>query len=106
MILFAPGNSLARSRTDELIMALEQLGRPYRCITDDPATADGGFLIPRTREWFAPIVQTIPAALIAAFAARERAVPHYRGHQGPWRGAQGAGFVKNSKIMTLEEQDA
>jgi len=103
-IVFAPSHSLARSRTDELISALEQLGRPYRYVTDVAGAGNKELVVPAVREWFAPIVQTIPAALIAAYSARERGVPHYRGHTGPWRGAQGAGFVKNSSILTLEEQ--
>lgn len=99
-ILFAPSGAAAASRSRELIETLAQLGRPSLVVTDQ--SGFGGDLtelvVPRVREWFAPIVQTAPAALLAAYAAAVRGGPHYRGHDGPWIGARGAGLVRNSQI--------
>jgi glucosamine--fructose-6-phosphate aminotransferase (isomerizing) len=105
-IVFAPARAYAATRTNELRQTLGQLGRPY-CVVTDGGNAGSGdeiLLLPTVREWFAPLLQTVPAALISAYSARERSVPHYRGHDGPWRGAQGAGLVKESRILSLEEQ--
>lgn len=99
-VLFAPGNALSRTRTQELSEALQQLGRPHAIVTDDPtlASTEHIVLVPRVREWFAPIVQAVPASLLAAHWAARIGTTHFRGHQGPWRGAVGAGLVRNSKI--------
>lgn len=99
-IVFAPANAISARRTKELFGTLEQLGRPHFIITDsaDFAPADNCLLIPATDELFAPILQTVPGALFAAFAAEQRAITHYRGHSGPWRGAKDAALIRNSPI--------
>ena len=99
-VLYAPAEGAAASRSCELIGALGQLGRPSLVLTDQAGFAGGctEVLLPRVREWFAPIVQAVPAALLAAYAADFRGVPHYRGHDGPWRGARGADLVRNSQV--------
>lgn len=99
-VLYAPAEGAAASRSRELIGALEQLGRPSLVLTDQVGFAGGctEVLLPRVREWFVPIVQTVPAALLAAYAADFRGGPHYRGHEGPWIGARGAGLVRNSRV--------
>jgi glucosamine--fructose-6-phosphate aminotransferase (isomerizing) len=99
-ILFAPTKSVAVNRTRELVTTLEQLGRPYLTITDDAgfAPANNVLVLPQVDECFAPILQTVPGALLSAFAAAKRKAPHYRGHTGPWRGARDAALVRNSKI--------
>lgn len=99
-ILFAPSTGLARNRCLELIDALDQLGRPRLIITDDKDyTASHDVLVlPKVQEAFAPIVHAVPAAMLSAFLARRRNEVHYRGHTGPWRGAQNAGLVRNSKL--------
>jgi glucosamine--fructose-6-phosphate aminotransferase (isomerizing) len=99
-ILYAPSAAAAASRSRELVETLGQLGRPTLVVTDQAGFGGGRteLLVPRVREWFAPIVQTIPAALLAAHAADLRGGPHYRGHDGPWIGARGAGLVRNSQM--------
>jgi glucosamine--fructose-6-phosphate aminotransferase (isomerizing) len=99
-VLFAPSNAAFASRAKELADALGQLGRPTLVITDQAGFGRGRteLVLPAVRECFAPIVQTAPAALLAAYAADARGVTHYRGHDGPWAGARGAGLVRNSHI--------
>jgi len=99
-VFYAPSEGAAASRSRELVETLGQLGRPTLVVTDQAGFGGGRteLLVPRVREWFAPIVQTVPAALLAAHAAAVRGGPHYRGHDGPWIGARGAGLVRNSQI--------
>jgi glutamine---fructose-6-phosphate transaminase (isomerizing) len=99
-VLYAPAEGAAATRSRELIETLQRLGRPSLVVTDEPGFGSGctELLLPRVRECFAPIVQTVPASLLAAYAADVRGCPHYRGHDGPWIGARGAGLVRNSPI--------
>ncbi|MGA8709375.1 MAG: hypothetical protein WB646_20570, partial [Steroidobacteraceae bacterium] len=99
-VLYAPAEGAAASRSRDLIETLQKLGRPSLVVTDQPGLGSGGteLLLPRVREWFAPIVQAVPASLLAAYAAEARGCPHYRGHDGPWIGARGASLVRNSPI--------
>jgi glucosamine--fructose-6-phosphate aminotransferase (isomerizing) len=99
-ILFAQGNALSKTRTYELSAVLQGLGRPHAVITDDPVMTKPEHLIPMPtiREWFAPIIQAVPASLLAAHWAARTGTTHYRGHTGAWAGAVGAGLVRNSKI--------
>jgi len=99
-ILFAPTKSVSVTRTRELVATLQQLGRPYLAITDATgfAPVENALILPPVDELFTPILHTVPGALLAAFAALRRKVPHYRGHTGPWRGAQDAALVRNSDI--------
>lgn len=99
-VLFAPSDALSKGRMQELVGTLGELGRPHLVVTDaaDFAPAEVSLVLPKTSEVFAPILHTVPAALLAAFVARRRGAAHYRGHTGPWRGAQDAGLVRNSKI--------
>lgn len=105
-VLFAPSGAAAASRQCELADTLSVLGRPSLILTDDPALADrpGVLHLPPVREAFAPLLHCGPAAIIAAEAARARDIGHYRGHTGPWRGAQGAGLVRNSPIILRTEE--
>lgn len=98
-VVFAGSNARSWSRAHELTVALGQLERPHVYVSDKAITDVETVLVPATREWFAPIAETIPAALLAANIANLRGVPHYRGHTGLWRGAQGAAFVKDSTIL-------
>ena len=99
-VLYAPSQGTGASRCKELIETLGQLGRPFLVVTDQAGFATGGLeiVLPDVREGFAPMLQAAPAALLAAHAAAVRGVPHYRGHDGPWIGARGAGLVRNSPI--------
>jgi glutamine---fructose-6-phosphate transaminase (isomerizing) len=99
-ILFAPSEASAASRSTELITTLRQLGRPTAVITDRADFGHGHLEIlhPRVAEWFVPIVQTVPAAILAAHAADLRTAVHYRGHDGAWIGAKGAALVRDSAI--------
>lgn len=104
-LLFAVGKGASLSRNVELLEALGQLGRPTLVLADDDRL-DAGLpmlRLPPCREVFAPLVHAGPAAIIAAGASDALDAPHYRAHSGPWRGAQGAGFVRNSQILTAEE---
>lgn len=102
-IVFASTNSRAWSRANELKAALGQLERPHVYVSDKQIDGVETLVVPTTREWFVPIVQSVPAALLAAHVAHQREIPHYRGHTGLWRGAQGAAFVKDSKIIMASE---
>jgi glucosamine--fructose-6-phosphate aminotransferase (isomerizing) len=102
-IVFASSNSRAWSRANELKIALGQLERPHVYVSDIEIDGVETMVVPKTREWFAPIVQSVPAALLAAHVAHRREIPHYRGHTGLWRGAQGAAFVKDSEILMASE---
>jgi glutamine---fructose-6-phosphate transaminase (isomerizing) len=99
-IVFAPAQAVSARRTRELVGTLEQLGRPHLIVTDTPefAPAANSLVIPTSDELFAPILQTVPGGLFSAYAAEQRGITHYRGHTGPWRGAQGAALVRNSPI--------
>ncbi len=50
------------------------------------------------REWFTPLVQAVPAALLAAAWAEAIGAIHYRGHTGRWGRSQGANLVRNSAL--------
>jgi glutamine---fructose-6-phosphate transaminase (isomerizing) len=104
-IVFAPAAAPAASRQRELVDTLDQLGRPQLILTDDPALTGrpGAIALPPAPELFAPILHCGPAAVIATEAARVRGAVHFRGHDGPWRRAQGAGLVRNSRIVMLGE---
>ncbi len=104
-IAFAPSAAASQSRAVELAETLRQLGRPHVFISDQPLGGET-LVIPRVEDMFSPLVETIPAALLAAAAARVRSATHYRGHSGAWAGARGAGLIKDSKIVTLEEQQS
>jgi len=101
-IVFANAGAASAGRTRELVATLGQLGRPHLVVGDDPSFAAGDALLPlpAVHEFFAPLLHAVPASLLAAYAAEARAAVHYRGHSGPWRGAQGAGLVRNSAIET------
>ena len=104
-VLFAPAAAAFASRAGELAATLSQLGRPSLVVTDEAGfgAAHETLVLPQVNEAFAPIVQTVPAALLAAFAADVRGVTHYRGHDGPWIGARGAGLVRDSQIEPNRE---
>lgn len=100
VIAFAAGTSRAASRTLELVGTLEGLGRPALIVTDTAELPAYGtqLRLPEVREWFAPLIHTVPAAHLAAAWADKIGITHYRGHTGPWRHAQGAGLVRNSAL--------
>jgi glucosamine--fructose-6-phosphate aminotransferase (isomerizing) len=104
-ILFAPSKALSRTRMQELISTLPQLGRPYLVITDaaDFAPVSRSLVLPEVHEFFAPLLHAIPAALLAAHAALRRGSAHFRGLTGPWRGARGAVLVRDSTIESGTE---
>jgi len=100
VVAFAAGTARAASRTLELVGTLEGLGRPSLIITDGAELPAYGtqLRLPEVREWFTPLIQTVPAAHLAAAWAEKIGITHYRGHTGPWRQAQGAGLVRNSTL--------
>ncbi len=104
-VLFAPANAAFASRARELAETLGQLGRPCLIVTDQAGFGAGRpeLILPPVNEFFAPVLQAAPAALLAAYCADVRGVAHYRGHDGPWIGAQGAGLVRNSRIELERE---
>lgn len=106
-VLFAPARAISRSRTRELAGTLGQVGRPYLVITDAPdfAGADHSLVLPEVREFFAPVLHSVPAALLAAHAALRRGTVHFRGHTGPWRGAQDAALVRGSAIEPAAKRE-
>jgi glucosamine--fructose-6-phosphate aminotransferase (isomerizing) len=92
--------SRAFGRMREMVETLAALGRPTLLLTDasDLEVTGQRVLLPEVGELFLPLVQTIPLSHLAARWAESRAVPHYRGHAGPWSGSAGAGLVRNSPI--------
>jgi glucosamine--fructose-6-phosphate aminotransferase (isomerizing) len=104
-VIFAPAKAAFASRAGELFGALKQLGRPSLVITDRAGFGQGlsEIVLPEVDEAFVPIIQAVPAALLAAYAAHTRAAVHYRGHAGRWSGAQGADLVRNSRIEPVME---
>ena len=100
VVAFAASNTRAASRTLELVGTLEGLGRPALIVTDTADLPAYGTQIqlPGVREWFAPLLHTVPSAHLAAAWADRIGIAHYRGHTGPWRQAQGAGLVRNSAL--------
>jgi glucosamine--fructose-6-phosphate aminotransferase (isomerizing) len=99
-ILFAPSNAVSRTRSRELAGVLVPLGRPYLLITDAAEFAPAGLslVLPEAHEFFAPLLHTVPATLLAAHAAQRRGSVHFRGLTGRWRGAQDAALVRGSII--------
>lgn len=99
-ILFAPSRGRAASRTDELAETLAALGRPTFIVTDSADAAGPGtrLVLPALSEWFAPLIHTVPAALLAAHWAARLGVTHYRGHTGAWHRSSGAALVRNSPL--------
>jgi glucosamine--fructose-6-phosphate aminotransferase (isomerizing) len=102
-IVFVPSMAASASRGHELVDVLAQLGRPSVVITDK-GSAEGDILHPAVPELFAPLVQAVPAALFAAYTARDRSATNFRGNTGPWIGSRNFGLVNNSPILTLGEQ--
>ncbi len=99
-VLFAPSAAASSGRTRELVETLAELGRPHLVVTDDPGFAppEVRIVLPPAPEFFQPVLQTVPAALLAAFWTKANGATPYRGHTGPWRGAAGAHLVRNSKL--------
>lgn len=100
VLLFAPSNALSHMRTRELAANLAPLNRPYLLITDSPDFSPSvhHLVLPEVREFFSPLLQAVPATLVAAHAALQRGSVHFRGLKGPWRGAQNAALVRDSAI--------
>ncbi len=100
VVAFAATTARAASRTLELVGTLEGLGRPSLIVTDSADLPAYGthIRLPEVREWFAPLLQVVPAAHLAAAWADKLGIPHYRGHAGRWHQAQGAGLVRNSTL--------
>jgi len=99
-IVLAAPQSLAASRVRELLTALEGLGRPTVLLTGPDAPPGYGtwLELPAVREWFSPLLHTVPTAHLAAAWSHLLSATHYRGHAGPWHQAQGAGLVRGSAI--------
>ncbi|MFT3820786.1 MAG: SIS domain-containing protein [Rubrivivax sp.] len=99
-LVFAAAGAASSTRTRELVATLQQLGRPHLVVGGGEgfAAPEHHLPMPPAPEFFAPLLHAVPGALAGAYAAEARSAVHYRGHAGPWRGAQGAGLVRRSSI--------
>jgi glutamine---fructose-6-phosphate transaminase (isomerizing) len=106
-VVFAPARSLAAGRVSELLPTLQQLGRPFLLLTDDPAFGPphDTLALPGTHELFTPLLDIIPAAMLAAFWADQIGAEPFRGHDGPWRSSHAAALVRGSAIQSLTAED-
>ena len=106
-VVFAPARSLAAGRVTELLPTLQQLGRPFLLLTDDPAFGPphDTLALPGTQELLTPLLDIIPAATLAAYWADQIGAEPFRGHDGPWRSSHAAALVRGSAIQSLTAED-
>jgi glucosamine--fructose-6-phosphate aminotransferase (isomerizing) len=106
-VVFAPARSLAAGRVTELLPALRQLGRPFLLLTDDAAFGPphDTLALPGTHELLTPLLDIIPAAMLAAFWADQTGAEPFRGHGGPWRSSHAAALVRGSAIQSMTAED-
>jgi glucosamine--fructose-6-phosphate aminotransferase (isomerizing) len=101
-IVFTAARAAAASRTQELAATLQELGRPTLLVSD--AAPDGlnalGLKLPCTEEWLLPLLHIAPAVMLAGAWAVKAGCTPFRGHAGPWAGAQQARLVRNSVIQS------
>jgi glutamine---fructose-6-phosphate transaminase (isomerizing) len=106
-VVFAPARSLAAGRVSELLPVLQQLGRPVLLLTDDAAFGPphDTLALPGTHELLTPLLDIIPAVMLAAFWADQIGAEPFRGHDGPWRSSHAAALVRGSAIQSLTAED-
>jgi glucosamine--fructose-6-phosphate aminotransferase (isomerizing) len=106
-IVFAAARSAAAGRAAELLQTLQELGRPVLLLTDELTLgpADQTLVLPSTSEWLQPMLDVIPAGLLAAYWADRIGAEYYRGQRGPWRSSQGAALVRDSAIESPAHED-
>jgi glucosamine--fructose-6-phosphate aminotransferase (isomerizing) len=104
-VVFTAATSAAASRTRELMATLQQLGRPTLLVTD--ATADASrelhLQLPHAEEWLLPLLHIAPALMLAGAWAQKAGATPFRGHAGPWAGAQQARLVRDSLIQSASQ---
>lgn len=97
---FTSIDARALSRVRELIGALDAVGRPYAICSDgDLGIGARQIFLPKVREAFAPLLHTIPAAMLAAYWGEHRAERPFRGSEGPWAASRDAVIVRKSDII-------
>jgi glucosamine--fructose-6-phosphate aminotransferase (isomerizing) len=100
-IVFTAADAAAASRTRELARTLLDLGRPTLMITD--AAPDKSISLhlqlPYIEEWLLPLLHIAPAVMLAHAWAEKAGCTPFRGHAGPWAGAQQARLVRDSFIQ-------
>ena len=101
-VVFTAAASAGASRTCELMTTLQQLGRPTLLVTDAAAHASKNLHLhlPHTEEWLLPLLHVAPALMLAGAWAQKAGATPFRGHAGPWAGAQQARLVRDSLIQS------
>jgi glucosamine--fructose-6-phosphate aminotransferase (isomerizing) len=105
-IVFTAADAAAASRTRELTGTLQDLGRPTLLITDaaaDTSSRQNQHLhlqLPTAEEWMLPLLHIAPAVMLAAAWAEQAGCTAFRGHAGPWAGAQQGRLVRDSFIQS------
>lgn len=101
-IVFTAARAAAASRTQELASTLRELGRPTLWVTDaaTDTSPDLHLQLPSAAEWLLPLLHIAPAVMLAhAWAEKQGGTP-FRGHAGPWAGAQRARLVRDSFMQS------
>jgi glucosamine--fructose-6-phosphate aminotransferase (isomerizing) len=104
-IVFTAADTAAASRTRELAETLQQLGRPTLLVSDaaTDTSHDLRLKLPYAEEWLLPLLHIAPAVMLAAAWAHKAGNTPFRGHAGPWAGAQQARLVRNSLIQSVQQ---
>jgi glucosamine--fructose-6-phosphate aminotransferase (isomerizing) len=109
-IVFTAADAAAASRTQELTGTLEDLGRPTLLIKDaatETLSRDHQHLylpIPTAEEWVLPLLHIAPAVMLAGAWAEKAVCTPFRGHAGPWAGAQQGRLVRDSFIQSRPQE--
>jgi glucosamine--fructose-6-phosphate aminotransferase (isomerizing) len=103
-IVFTAADAAAASRAAELATTLHDLGRPTMLITDEAAATSRRaperlhLQLPTAAEWLLPLLHVAPALMLAGAWMEKAGCTPFRGHAGPWQGAQLARLVRDSVI--------
>jgi glucosamine--fructose-6-phosphate aminotransferase (isomerizing) len=104
-VVFTAAAAAAASRAAELAGTLHDLGRPTLLISDEAAGASRPHperlhvQLPTTEEFLLPLLHIAPALMLAGAWAEKAGCTPFRGHAGPWQGAQRASLVRDSAIQ-------
>ncbi len=96
VVLFQPAGSAAASRLAELRTYLERLDRPRLWIGEGDAEGPNLLRLPTAPALLAPMLETGPAAALAAEWASAAGTTPFRGFVEPWEGGRGSAIVRNS----------
>lgn len=103
-VIFADLHNEAHSRTKEMIMRLQEMGRSVVLITNDNSLSGRWtFRFPQeTAGFLSPMVEFAPAAMLMAFLTALASEPYSRGFSGIWEEKPVAFTTTNSEMVSFD----